>query len=114
MGRRSRRGRTDGRASSSRSGRHRPRQNQVQDIVSSSITGEELSKHGVRPLWQKVAGVFLMAAGVVLVIVNAASEPSGSREALAVLPGGYSLLYVPLGIGITAWGGWWTGAFDRK
>jgi hypothetical protein len=55
-----------------------------------------------------------MAVGVVLVIVNNASEPNDTREVLHLLPGGHSPLYIPLGIAITAWGGWWTGAFDRK
>lgn len=114
MGMRDRHRQAVGRATISRSGRDRPRPDEVRDAVPARITRKELSENRSRPGWQKVLGVCLMAVGVALVIVNYGSEPNGSREALDILPGGHNLLYIPLGIGITVWGGWWTGAFDRK
>ncbi len=72
------------------------------------------SKKRRRPIWQKVAGACLMLVGIVVVILNAASKPSSSRETFQGLPGGYNALYIPLGIAVTVVGAWWTGVFDRK
>lgn len=64
----------------------------------------------VRPRWHKVVGWFLIALGLVAAALNGLMFMDDS---LRLLPGGFSLLYVPLGLPVAAAGAWLLGLFDE-
>lgn len=61
-----------------------------------------------RPEWHRPIGWFIVALGLLVVIVNDLAYFD-----IELMPGGHSELYLFLGIGVAAGGTWFLGLFDR-
>ena len=64
----------------------------------------------IRPPWHQVAGWFLVFVGLGVAALNGLMYMDRS---LRLLPGGFSLLYVPAGLPVAAAGAWLLGLFDQ-
>ena len=62
-----------------------------------------------RPLWHRPVGWLLVAVGLVIAALNGLMFMG---DDLTLLPGGFSLLYVVLGLPVAAGGAWFLGLFD--
>lgn len=78
----------------SRSGRYTPpSRNQVRE----------------RPRWHRPVGWLLVAVGLIIAALNGLMFMG---DDLTLLPGGFSLVYVVLGLPVAAGGAWFLGLFD--
>lgn len=64
----------------------------------------------IRPRWRQLAGWVLVVVGLVLAALNGLMYMD---DDLRLLPGGFSLLYVPAGLPVAAAGAWLLGLFDE-
>lgn len=64
----------------------------------------------IRPRWHQLAGWFLVVVGLVFAALNGLMYMD---RGLRLLPGGFSLLYVPAGLPVAAAGAWFLGLFDQ-
>lgn len=64
----------------------------------------------IRPRWHQVAGWFLVFVGLGVAALNGLMYMD---RGLRLLPGGFSLLYVPAGLPVAAVGAWLLGLFDK-
>ena len=62
----------------------------------------------IRPRWHRVIGIFLLAGGLVVAILN--ELKLGDKE---LLPGGHTEFYLLLSVAIAGCGTWWLGWFDE-
>lgn len=62
-----------------------------------------------RPGWHRWSGWLLVLVGLVLAALNGLMYMA---DDLTLLPGGFSLLYVPFGLPLAAGGAWLLGLFD--
>lgn len=64
----------------------------------------------MRPRWHRPAGWVLVVVGLAFAALNGLMYMS---DDLRLLPGGFSLLYVPAGLPVAAAGAWLLGLFDQ-
>ena len=63
-----------------------------------------------RPRWHRPVGWLLVAIGLIIAALNGLMFMG---EDLTLLPGGFSLVYVVLGLPVAAGGAWLLGLFDE-
>ena len=63
----------------------------------------------IRPRWHQPVGWALVVIGLTLAALNGLMFMD---DQLRLLPGGFSLLYVPAGLPLAAVGAWFLGLFD--
>ena len=63
-----------------------------------------------RPGWHRPVGWLLVAVGLVIAALNGLMFMG---DDLTLLPGGFSLVYVVLGLPVAAGGAWFLGLFDE-
>lgn len=63
-----------------------------------------------RPTWHRTLGWLLVLVGLALAALNGLMYMG---DDLTLLPGGFSLLYVPFGLPLAGLGAWLLGVFDE-
>lgn len=64
----------------------------------------------LRPDWHKTVGILILIVGIAMIVLNEIML----GNSITLLPGGYSILYLLLGVVIAGYATRWFGWFDRE